>query len=73
LTRGNLSLSIDVERVFQFYLDNAKLLRVLVSLRDPTAMHIGNLVRIANEAPGDEQKIVDACLAIEEFRRCLLQ
>jgi hypothetical protein len=72
LTRGNLNLHIDVERVFDFYSNNMKLLKALISLEDRPALIIRDLVRIAIADPSEEN-LVNACLAIEEFRRCLQQ
>jgi hypothetical protein len=73
LRQGELSLRIDIEKVFDFYRDNAKLIKALVGLRDPSALRVIELVSIANEDSANEQALVDVCLCIEEFRRCLLQ
>jgi hypothetical protein len=49
-----------------------KLLNVLVALQDPPALRVRDLVEIATADPSEEN-LVNACLAIEEFRRCLYQ
>jgi hypothetical protein len=72
LTRGNLNLQIDVERVFDFYSNNMKLLKALAALQDRPALRVQELVEIATADP-TEENLVNACLAIEEFRRCLYQ
>lgn len=69
---GNLSLRIDVERAFTFYRQNLRLVRAMVALRDPAALRVVELVGIANQHPEDEQNLVNACLCIEEWRRCML-
>jgi hypothetical protein len=72
LTRGNLNLHIDVERAFDFYSSSLRLLNVLVALQDRPALRVRHLVEIATADPSEEN-LVNACLAIEEFRRCLYQ
>lgn len=72
MRQGNLSLKIDVERAFAFYRQNLRLVRAMVALRDPAALRIVELVGVANQYPDDEQNLVNACLGIEEWRRCLL-
>ncbi len=71
MRKVNYRLDISVERSTEWLASNRRLLNLMVAYRDPGALEVEMLMHLAAETE-NEGDIANACLALEEFKRCLL-
>ncbi len=67
----NYHLDISIERSTDWLAENKLLFQMMVAYRDPGALEVDRLLRQAEETES-ENDVARACLALEEFKRCLL-